>query len=161
MIYYPSMSKNTIIDPNDPDSDSELLNALARNPADLGFPPLLAMDLALKIAKPREVCEMYGITKQEFGEIIKHPVFVKAYQEAVEMLKTEGMAFRVKARLMAEGYLTTAYQMVQNGRTSDAVRADLIKSTVRWAGLDAKATDVNAGTGFNIQINLTPVVQPT
>jgi hypothetical protein len=151
------MSENTIIDPNDPDGDSELLNALARNPAELGFPPMLAMDLALKLDKPHKICAIYGITKEDFAKIIAHPVFIKSYQEAVEMLKTDGMAFRIKARLQAEGYLTTVFQMVQNGRTSDAVRADLIKSTVRWAGLDAKATDVNAGTGFNIQINLGPV----
>lgn len=125
-----------------------------RNPAELGFPPMLAMELAMKIAPTRDICEHYGITRPQFEVIVAHPLFIKAYQEAVEALKVDGAGFKIKARMQAEDYLTTAFAMVKNPATSDAVRADLIKNTVRWAGYDAKATDAGSGTNFAIQINL-------
>ena len=126
-----------------------------RNPADLGFPPMLPIELALKIAPPSDICGHYGISKEQFAAIIAHPVFIKQYQEAVEALKVDGMSFKLKARMQAEGFLATSFAMVTNPATSDAVRADLIKNTVRWAGYDAKAAEVGAGgNAFNIQINL-------
>lgn len=125
-----------------------------RNPADLGFPPMLPVELALKIAAPADICGHYGITREQFAAIIAHPVFIKQYQEAVEALKVDGMSFKLKARMQAEGFLSTSYAMVTNPATSDAVRADLIKNTVRWAGYDAKAAEVGQGNSFNIQINL-------
>lgn len=132
-----------------------LLELAQRNPAEIGFPPLLPIEIAMKIDTPANVCAAYGLTREDFAKIITHPVFIKAYQEAVEMLKVEGMSFKLKARMQSEAYLATAYAMVQSPQTSDSVRADIIKNTVRWAGLDAKAVDVGAqANSFNIQINL-------
>lgn len=125
-----------------------------RDPADLGFPPMLPMELALKIDTPQRICAHYGISREQFEQIVAHPVFVKQYQEAIEQLKVDGMSFKVKARMQAEDYLSTAFAMIKNPGTSDAVRADLIKNTVRWAGYDAKAAEVGGGSNFNIQINL-------
>jgi hypothetical protein len=126
-----------------------------RNPADMAFPPMLAMELAMKIDTPANICAAYGLTRGEFAQLVRHPVFIKAYQEAVESLKVDGMSFKVKARMQAESYLDTAWTMARNPGTSDAVRADIIKNTVRWAGYDAKAAELGAGNGgFNIQINL-------
>jgi hypothetical protein len=115
---------------------------------------MLPMELALKIDSPQKICAHYGIGRDQFTALINHPVFIKQFQEAVESLKVDGMGFKVKARIQAEDFLTTSYAMVKNPATSDAVRADLIKNTVRWAGYDAKATDSGAGTSFAIQINL-------
>lgn len=135
------------------EAESEF-KVLPRNPADLGYPPMLPVELALRIETPSNICAIYGITKDEFATIIKHPVFIKAYQEAVESLKVDGMSFKLKAKMQAEDYLKTSYQMVQDKNTSDSVRADLLKNTVRWAGYDAKAVEAGNGSSFNIQINL-------
>ena len=126
----------------------------ARNPSQLGFPPMLPYELAMKVDSPRNICAAYGFTREQFELLINHPIFIKAYQEATEALKVEGMSFKVKARLQAEAYLDTAFSMAQNAGTSDAVRADIIKNTVRWAGYDAKAAEVGQGNSFNILINL-------
>lgn len=125
-----------------------------RDPSALGYPPMLPVELALRIDSPAQICSIYGISREEFAAIIKHPIFIKAYQEAVESLKIDGMSFKLKAKMQAEEYLRTAYAMVQDKNTSDAVRADLLKHTVRWAGYDAKAAEVGQGSSFNIQINL-------
>jgi hypothetical protein len=126
----------------------------ARNPAQLGFPPMLPYELAMKTDTAANICRAYGMTREQFTELIAHPTFIKAYQEAIEALKVDGMGFKVKARMQAEAYLDTAFHMAQNPGTSDSVRADIIKNTVRWAGFDAKAAEVGQGNSFNIQINL-------
>jgi hypothetical protein len=125
-----------------------------RNPTEMGFPPMLPYEIAMQVDTPARICAAYGLTKAQFAALVHHPVFIKAYREAVEALKVDGMSFKVKARLQAEAYLDTAFKMAQNPGTSDAVRADLIKNTVRWAGYDAKAADVGQGSSFNIMINL-------
>lgn len=126
----------------------------ARNPTELGFPPMLPYELAMKVDTPANICRAYGLTKSDFQILVAHPVFVKAFQEAVEALKVEGMSFKVKARMQAEAYLDTAFRMAQSPGTSDAVRQKIIADTVRWAGYDKKAEDAGAGNSFNIMINL-------
>jgi hypothetical protein len=125
-----------------------------RDPNELGWPAMLPMELALKANTPKEICEAYGIDKEMFASICANPVFIKAYAAAVEALKIGGMSFKVKAQMAAEEFLKTSFEMVKNKNTSDSVRADLIKSTVRWAGWDAKAAEVGQGSNFAIQINL-------
>ena len=126
----------------------------ARDPSKLGFPANLPVELAMKLDTPKNICKAFNLSLDEFKALVRNPVFVKAYDDAVEMLKIEGMSFKLKARMQAETLLGTSYGMAMNPVTSDAVRADLIKSTVRWAGYDAKAAEANAGPAFNIQINL-------
>lgn len=125
-----------------------------RNPIEMGFSPMLPYELAMQTDTPANICAAYGLGKEQFAALVKHPVFVKAFQDAVEALKVEGMSFKIKARLQAEAYLETAFKMAQNPGTSDAVRQKIISDTVRWAGLDKKAEDTSAGTGFNIILNL-------
>jgi hypothetical protein len=142
----------------DPDEQEGMLIRLLRNMADdpsqMAFPALLPVELALKIDTPENICKAYDIGLPQFRKIVEMPVFIKAYQEAIENLKTDGMSFKMKAKMQAEDYLGTTHSMVKDPNTADAVRADLIKSTVRWAGYEAKAADANAGASFNIQINL-------
>src|SRR5260370_1418148 len=140
---------NDLIDPTD-----EIFESL-RDPSKLGFPPMLPIELAMRIDTPAKICGVYNISRDEFAVIAQHPLFIKAYHEAVEALKTEGVSFRMKAKMQAEDFLTTSYAMVKNDRVSDAVRAGLIRDTIRWAGYDTKAGE-GAGNGqnFNIQINL-------
>lgn len=132
-----------------------LLERAAADPSSVLFPPMLPLELAMRVDTPANICKAYDISKEQFAALITHPVFVKAWQEAVEMLKVEGMTFKVKARMQAEDYLGTAFAMVKNPNISDSVRADLIKNTVRWAGYDKKADEATGvGNGFNIMINL-------
>ena len=56
----------------------------------------------------------------------------------------------------AEELLTTSWVLIHDPTTSPAVKADLIKSTVKWAGLEPKndAQAVDVGGGVKITINL-------
>lgn len=138
----------------------KLLERQAADPSTMFFPPMLPVELAMRAVGTldltvQQICEAHQVTRAQLGHLVTHPVFVKAYQDAIEMLKVDGMSFKTKAKMQAEDYLGTAFAMVKNPNISDAVRARLIECTVRWAGLDAKAVDVaNGGNAFNIQINL-------
>lgn len=150
-------SRVSTMEPEDVEAQLvRLLERQATDPSTAFFPPMLPLELAMRVDTAANICKAYQITREQFAALIQHPVFVKAYQEAVEMLKVDGMSFKSKARLQAEDYLGTAFAMVKNPNISDSVRADLIKSTVRWAGYDQKAIDTGNGGGnaFNIQINL-------
>ncbi len=83
------------------EQDSPALVDAFRDPSLLGFPPMLPIELALRIDTTPKICAIYGISRDDFAQIIRHPVFVKAYQEAVESLKVDGMSFKLKAKMQA------------------------------------------------------------
>ena len=127
------------------------------DPARLGYPPTFPIEIAMRTSGTQEICEAYGIVESEW-ELIRHdPVFLGDLQRAVEMLKEEGMSFRMKAKLQAEELLKTSWRMMHDPNTPPAVRADLIKSTMRWAQYDTPpaVNGAAAGAGFSIAINFT------
>jgi len=126
------------------------------NPAELGFPPMLPIELAMRTASVPEICAAYDIDKNQLLELIENPLFIQAYKVAQEMLQKDGMSFRIKAKLQAEALLKESWRMIHSTETPTAVKADLIKSTVRWAGYEPKGDGVGglAGNAFQININL-------
>jgi hypothetical protein len=64
------------------------------------------------------------------------------------------MSFKLKARLQAEELLKTSWRLIHEPTTGAAVRADLIKATMRWAGYEQKEAAGTASSNLNIQINL-------
>jgi len=126
------------------------------DPALLGYPPTLPLEIALKTATPKELCEEYGITKQEWDELRADERFRRDVAQYIEMLKEEGMSFKLKARLQSEELLKTSWRMIHSvsGEVPASVKADLIKFTIRAAGLDGSAQKEGASGGANLQINI-------
>jgi hypothetical protein len=127
------------------------------DPARIGYPATLPIELALRIGSTRSICEEYGITRDEWELIRHHPAFLADLERAVEMVTREGMSFKLKAKLQAEELLKTSWRTIHDENTPPSVRADLIKATVRWAEYDNPKIDPSAvaagGTQFAIQIN--------
>lgn len=125
------------------------------DPSELGFPPMLPIELAMRVAPVPEICAAYGIDKDEFIRLAQDPLFVQAYKGAQEMLQKDGMSFRIKARMQAEELLKDSWALIKSRDTPVAVKTDLIKATVRWAGYDAKENGpAGVGNAFQININL-------
>lgn len=130
-----------------------------QNPARLTWPPTLPVELALRIDTPKVICEHYGISRDEWLELIVHPQFRRDVEAATETLRKEGMSFRMKSGLMAEELLPTMWSLIHstNDQVPPSVKADLIKFVVKAAGLDASKDQGKANiaaNGLNIQINL-------
>jgi len=108
------------------------------DPAEIGYPPTLPIEVALQTASDEQIREAYEFTPAQWAALKRSSQFQRDLKNAQDMLRTEGMSFKAKARLQAEELLTTSWGMIHDSRIPATVRADLIKFTVRAAGLEAK-----------------------
>lgn len=120
----------------------------------------LAFDIALRLEgsgeEVSEILERHHIDASALLVFNKDPVFLRQVTKYRDEIKDKGVTFRLKARTQAEELLKTSWVLIHSPDVSPAVKADLIKSTVKWAGLEPKgdiAADSGAG-GVRITINL-------
>lgn len=66
--------------------------------------------------------------------------------DVTKELDKDGVTFKLKARLQAEAMLETSWALIHSPATPAAVKAGLIKDTVRWAGYDSRHKTL-AGSG--------------
>jgi hypothetical protein len=113
----------------------------------------LCFDIALRLEGSGEdipdILQRHGITPVELAEFSKDQV--RHYRDEI---REKGMTFRLKARAQAEELLTTSWSLIHHPDVSAAVKADLIKSTVKWAGLEVKGDAPESTGGVSITINL-------
>lgn len=120
----------------------------------------LAFDVALMLEGSGEsldeVKDRHGILAEDIIKFNKDQVFLKKVESYRSDIRDKGMTFRVKARAQAEELLTTSWALIHSPDVSAAVKADLIKSTVKWGGLEPKNDVIaeGAGGGVKITINL-------
>lgn len=135
----------------------EPVSAREDDPAGMGWPPTLPLEVAMKEMPLKDICASYGISKEDWIKLKDNPSFVAEVAGYIDMLKKEGVSFKLKAKLQAEELLKSSWKLIHD-RTGDVpaqVKADLIKSTMRWAGYDAKeGAGGQTGTSLQIQINL-------
>lgn len=121
----------------------------------------LAFDVALLLEGSgetmQELMTRHNIDANSLLVFNSDPVFLKKVEHYRDEVRDKGLTFKLKARAQAEELLTTSWLLIHDPSTSPAVKADLIKSTVKWAGLEPKgdvAVDGAAGGGVRITINL-------
>ena len=122
----------------------------------------LAFDVALTLEGSgetlQEVITRHNISANDILTFNTDPVFLKKVEGYRTEVREKGLTFKLKARAQAEELLTTSWLLIHDPAVSPAVKADLIKSTVKWAGLEPKNDmSVDNGTGgVKITINLGP-----
>lgn len=120
----------------------------------------LAFDVALTLEGSgeslQEVVVRHAITTNDVLQFNQDPVFLKKVEHYRDEIRSKGITFKLKARAQAEELLTTSWLLIHDPAVSPTVKADLIKSTVKWAGLEPKTeTTADNGTGgVKITINL-------
>lgn len=118
----------------------------------------LAFDVALMLEGSgeslQEVIARHKIAATDILEYNKDPVFLKKVEHYQSEIKEKGLTFRLKARAQAEELLTTSYMLIHDPGVSPAVKADLIKSTVKWAGLEPKDTPQGESNGGGVRITI-------
>ncbi len=138
-------------------SPNSLRTLQKADPSELGFPSTLPLELALKEKSPRDLCEAYGISQDEWDKLRHDTLFVAAVAGYVDELKKDGMTFKLKARLQSEVLLATSFKLIHssNDDVPPNVKADLIKFTIRAAGLDGSKDQAQAAGPQNaLQINI-------
>ena len=120
----------------------------------------LAFDVALTLEGSGETLqEIVGRHRITTGDVLAFnadPIFLKKVEHYRTEVREKGLTFKLKARAQAEELLTTSWLLIHDAAVSPAVKADLIKSTIKWAGLEPKdAGPQDQGTGgVKITINL-------
>ncbi len=120
----------------------------------------LAFDVALTLEGSgetlQEIVGRHRITTNDILTFNADPIFLKKVEHYRAEVREKGLTFKLKARAQAEELLTTSWLLIHDAAVSPAVKADLIKSTVKWAGLEPKdAGPQDQGTGgVRITINL-------
>jgi hypothetical protein len=121
----------------------------------------LAFDVALTLEGSgeslQEILGRHNLTANDILVFNADPIFLKKVEHYRSEVRDKGLTFKLKARAQAEELLTTSWLLIHDPAVSPAVKADLIKSTVKWAGLEPK-TEVTSegGGGVKITINLGP-----
>lgn len=122
----------------------------------------LAFDVALTLEGSgetlQEIMGRHNITANDILAFNADPIFLKKVEQYRGEIRDKGLTFKLKARAQAEELLTTSWLLIHDPAVSPAVKADLIKSTVKWAGLEPKSdAPTESGTGgVKITINLGP-----
>jgi hypothetical protein len=118
----------------------------------------LTFDVALRLEGSGEsvtdILTRHGITPLELQDFGKDPVFLKRVEHYRSEVREKGLTFKLKARAQAEELLKTSWLLIHSPDVSAAVKADLIKSTVKWAGLEPKNDQVDTGGGGGVQITI-------
>lgn len=120
----------------------------------------LAFDVALTLEGSgeslQEIMGRHSITANDILVFNSDPIFLKKVEHYRGEVRDKGLTFKLKARAQAEELLTTSWLLIHDPAVSPAVKADLIKSTVKWAGLEPKneVTADTGGGGVRITINL-------
>jgi len=126
-----------------------------RDPGNISYPRTLPLEVALETAPVEQIKASYNLSDEDWIALWDTSRFRKEVREAKEALAEEGMSFKLKAGLQAEELLKTSWQMIHNASLPATVRADLLKFTVRAAGLDgSKDQAANATAGVAMQINI-------
>lgn len=119
----------------------------------------LAFDVALCLQDSGdmdEIMDRHEIDADDMLRFQQDKQFLRKVRAYRDEIGEKGISFRLKAKAQAEELLETTYMLIHNREVSPAVKADLIKSVVKWAGLEPKNTgeDNVGGAGVKITINL-------
>jgi hypothetical protein len=119
----------------------------------------LAFDVALRLEGSgediKDILERHNLKTADLQTLKRDKIFLQQVKGYREDIREKGLTFRVKARTQAEELLKTSWLLIHDPGVSPSVKADLIKSTVKWGGLEVKADDASAPSGgVRITINL-------
>ena len=102
----------------------------------------MALDLALILEGSgdaiADLLSHYRITAADLKRFAVDKIFKTRLVHFRREIATEGLGFRMKARVQAEELLQTSWNLIHDPSITPSVRADLLKSTVKWAGLEPK-----------------------
>lgn len=118
----------------------------------------LALDIALCLEGSGdtmpEILARHGATPENLKEFSKDKLFSDKVETFREEITHNGLSFKLKAKTQAEELLMVSWQLIHSPEVSPSVKADLIKSTVKWAGLEPKP-DERANPQSNGAVTIT------
>ena len=120
------------------------------------FEHKIEFEVAMKYEPLATVMERYDVTLEHMMLLKTHKPFLLAVKQFQREIQEQGITFKMKAKMLAEDLIDTAYLMSKDLTTPASVRMDGIKNIVRWAELEPQKNKEDTGSmpTFAIQINL-------
>ena len=103
-------------------------NAIPNDPSEIGWPATLPLELALRQGSVKDICLAYGLGKSDWDRLRQDENFVRALEEATQMLQQEGASFKAKLRAQAEGILPQNWALIHgNPEQVPALRPERVE----------------------------------
>jgi hypothetical protein len=116
----------------------------------------LAMEVAARLQPLGEIIKKYGLSKSEFQELMKQPVFRDAVVEARSAFKSTANTperIRIKAQLLTEAGLEEMYLILQNPNQPAAARVSAFGAIKTLTGLEKPDAPMHRQK-FSLTINV-------
>lgn len=124
------------------------------NPAVLGFPPGLPVELVMGLNSIKKICEGYGITREDYDALCENPVFAAQITGYLDMKEeTDGM-FKLQAKLMSYRALDEQFKMMVDKEIAPALRLKASENIIQYGNMVPKQSDADSGPKFSISINM-------
>lgn len=134
--------------------DEELIPAA---PPALDVPQELILTIAMGMEEPREVASRYGFEGARWEKLKEWKPFRDAVAQKTAELETSGITFKIKAKALTEDVFEDAYKIARSNDATLLQKLEFVKLGAKLGDMEPKTnTQVQAGPGFSITINLSP-----
>jgi hypothetical protein len=135
------------------------------NPGEATYPHSLPIELALKQNPISEICEHYGLGRDDLVAISELPQFQAQYEWALEEMTKPGGVERLQCAMMSGEAVKVLYMAMTDVENNINQRAAHAKDILRYAWIEPPKPKegVDPSDRFNININLapSPAAQPS
>ena len=126
-------------------------------PPALDVPQELILTIAMGMEEPREVAARYGFEGARWEKLQQWKPFRDAVAQKIAELETSGITFKIKAKALTEDVFEDAYKIARGNDATLLQKLEFIKLGAKLGDMEPKTnTQVQAGPGFSITINLSP-----
>jgi hypothetical protein len=106
---------------------------------------------------PKEIASRYGYEGLKWEMLGAWKPFTDAVAAKKAELETSGITFKIKAKALTEDVFEDAYRIARGNEATLLQKLEFVKLGAKLGDMEPKTnTQVQAGPGFSITINLTP-----
>jgi len=128
----------------------------------LDVPQELILNIAMGMEDPKEIASRYGFEGLKWEKLQTWKPFTDAVSAKKAELETSGITFKIKAKALTEDVFEDAYRIARGNDASLLQKLEFVKLGAKLGDMEPKTnTQVQAGPGFSITINLSPPKQET
>lgn len=126
-------------------------------PPALDVPQELILAIAIGMENPVEVASRYGFEGAQWEKLQAWKPFADAVAAKRAELESSGITFKIKAKALTEDVFEDAYKIARGNDATLLQKLEFIKLGAKLGDMEPKTnTQVQAGPGFSITINLSP-----
>ncbi len=126
-------------------------------PPALEVPQELILAIAMGMEDPKEVASRYGYEGLKWEMLNGWKPFTDAVAAKKIELETSGITFKIKAKALTEDVFEDAYRIARGNDATLLQKLEFVKLGAKLGDMEPKTnTQVQAGPGFSITINLSP-----